>query len=49
LPHELEGLPQKRKVSEPKSIYCRIARPPEAHALPLMLRNVGTSHWQLYG
>jgi hypothetical protein len=32
--HELEGLAQKRKVLEPRSIYCRIARPSKANARP---------------
>jgi len=37
----------KQKVSEPKQIYFRIARPPPARALPLISRNVGVSRWQL--
>ena len=34
-------------VDEQMSISSRIARPPEAWSLPLNLRNVGMSHWQL--
>jgi hypothetical protein len=48
--HELELASEGAEdVRESMAIYFSDVRPPGAQSRPLILQNVGTSRWQLYG